>query len=357
MGGLIITPREVDYKCLTAHAAANILREVTISESEMSAIARKLHNRANSRMVNKGNDGEGVKTENALLKSLQDRDISVGIMHTEKVCFKLNGKFTAKGETITDQQEVCCTEGGIAWNGNIYSELTFIPEDEATCSFILQNVTIGIGFHWQRQEDQTFKGRLRLIVDEEKLVVINELPVEEYLESVISSEMNATSSLGLLKTHAVVSRSWVYSQMLNRLQGEGRPGDFFNFVHHPGESVKWHDRSDHTLYDVCADDHCQRYQGITRATLPQVHEAVVSTAGEVLMFEGKLCDTRFSKSCGGISERYSSCWGNEDFAYLQPVYCDVDNNESLPDLTNEEEAERWIRTEPKAFCNTNDKNS
>lgn len=355
MGGLIITPREVDYKRLTAHAAANILREVTISESDMSAIARKLHNRANSRMVNKGNDGEGVKTENALLKSLQDRDISVGIMHTEKVCFKLNGKFTAKGETITDQQEVCCTEGGIAWNGNIYSELTFIPEDEATCSFILQNVTIGIGFHWQRQEDQTFKGRLRLIVDEEKLVVINELPVEEYLESVISSEMNATSSLGLLKTHAVVSRSWVYSQMLNRLQGEGRPGDFFNFVHHPGESVKWHDRSDHTLYDVCADDHCQRYQGITRATLPQVHEAVVSTAGEVLMFEGKLCDTRFSKSCGGISERYSSCWGNEDFAYLQPVYCDVDNNESLPDLTNEEEAERWIRTEPKAFCNTNDK--
>ena len=213
-----------------------------------------------------------------------------------------------------------------------------------------KDVTIGIGFHWERQEEQTFKGKLRLIVDEEKLVVINELSVEDYLESVISSEMNASSSLNLLKTHAVVSRSWVYSQMLHRLESESTSSDFFNFVHRPGETIKWHDRSDHSLYDVCADDHCQRYQGITRSTLPQVKQAVRETTGEVLTYDGHLCDARFSKCCGGASELFSSCWSDTEYPYLQPIRDDV--TPSLPDLTIEANAEQWIRTAPPAFCNT-----
>lgn len=355
MGGLIITPRQTDYERLTPQIASRILREVTISESEINAIAKKLHRNHNA-SPNRSNAERSVSAnEKALLKQLQGKDISVGILHAESIEFCLHGNFTAKGETVTDCQQVRCVDGGIEWNGNIYSELNFVPEDEATCHFTLQNVTIGIGFHWERQEEQSFRGRLRLIVDEEKLVVINELPVEEYLESVISSEMNATSSLGLLKTHAVVSRSWVYAQMLHRLEGEGRPGDFFNFVHRPGELIRWHDRADHTLYDVCADDHCQRYQGITRATLPQVHQAVTETAGEVLTYEGRLCDARFSKSCGGVSERYSSCWGDEDLPYLQPVRCDAETDAPLPDLSQEENAEAWIRQSPQAFCNTHDR--
>ena len=191
---------------------------------------------------------------------------------------------------------------------------------------------------------------MRLIVDEEKLVVINELSVEDYLESVISSEMNASSSLNLLKTHAVVSRSWVYSQMLHRLESESTSSDFFNFVHRPGETIKWHDRSDHSLYDVCADDHCQRYQGITRSTLPQVKQAVRETTGEVLTYDGHLCDARFSKCCGGASELFSSCWSDTEYPYLQPIRDDV--TPSLPDLTIEANAEQWIRTAPPAFCNT-----
>lgn len=348
MGGLLITPRKEDFDKLTPKLAANILREVTISESETNAIARKLHGPKR----NVVNTTSSAKREVTLLKSLAARNITVGIMHTQKVHFILNGNYLAKGETVSDDQIAECVDGAIQWRGNMYSELCFIPEDENKESFTLKHVTIGIGFHWEREQEQTFKGILRLIVDEEKLVVINELPVEAYLESVISSEMNATSSLGLLKTHAVVSRSWVYSQMLHRMEGEGRASDFFNFIHRPGEVIKWHDRSDHTLYDVCADDHCQRYQGITRATLPQVKQAVNETAGEVLTYDGHLCDARFSKCCGGVSELYSSCWNDNDYDYLQAVRDDTAGQ--IPDLTNEDNAEKWIRSTPSAFCNTHD---
>lgn len=348
MGGLLITPRAEDFEKLTPKMAASILREVTISENEMNAIARKLHK-------GKLTSSSSVATqhkESALLKKLSERNICVGILHAIKVNFKLNGTFSAKGESVTDEQTVECVDGGISWRNNIYSELCFTPEDEEACSFTLQDVTIGIGFHWERKEQQTFRGKLRLIIDEEKLVVINELSVEDYLESVISSEMSATSSIGLLKSHAVVSRSWVYSQMLHRMEGEGRSSDFFNFVHRPGEVLRWHDRSDHTLYDVCADDHCQRYQGITRSASPQVRQAVKETRGEVLTYDGHLCDARFSKCCGGATELFSSCWGDTDFDYLRPI---LDNDKGqLPDLTKEEEAEKWIRTAPQAFCNTHD---
>ena len=349
MGGLIITPRQEDFERMTAKTAINILREVTINESEMNAVARKLHR---GKLVATPSQQTSRK-EVEQLKALAKRNITVGILHATKVRFTLNGTFSAKGESVSNIQQVECKDGGIMWNGNVYSELSFSPEDEDLCSFTLQDVTIGIGFHWERKEPQTFKGKLRIIVDEEKLVVINELPVEAYLESVISSEMRATSSIELLKSHAVVSRSWVYCQMLHRQQGEGHSSDFFNFVHRPGETIRWHDQSDHTLYDVCADDHCQRYQGITRAATPQVKQAIKETWGKVLIYDNKLCDARFSKCCGGATELFSTCWGEQNYPYLQATY-DGKNVDTLPDLTNEAEAEKWIRSAPTAFCNTND---
>lgn len=344
LGGLLITPRAEDFKRITPRIAQSILREVTLTDSEMANIAKKLHG---------GKRKPNVRTETETkLSELVHEDVTVGIMRATKICFTLNGNFTAKGETISGVQEAECNDGGVAWNGNIYSELLLTPNDD-NATFTLENVTIGKSFHWEKKEAQTFKGNLRLIVDEEKLVVINELPVEDYLTSVISSEMNATSSLELLKTHAVVSRSWVYSQMLQRRQGKGRTGSFFTFARHGEEFIRWHDRSDHTLYDVCADDHCQRYQGITRASLPQVVEAVKATEGEVLMYNGELCDARFSKCCGGASEHFSACWEDNDYSYLQPVRDNKEEN-PLPDLTQEEEAEKWIKSEPDAFCHTTD---
>ena len=350
MGGLLITPRKEDFDKLNARLATSILREVTIDDTEMNAIVRRLHGHKRGSNLNTKESGVTAKKESSILKQLAERDIMVGILHAQSIQFTLNGHYTAKGEMVSNAQKAECVEGAILWKGNKYSELCFIPENDACDSFTIKDVTIGIGFHWERKEQQTFRGKLRLIVDEEKLVVINELSVEDYLESVISSEMSATSSLSLLKTHAVVSRSWVYCQMLHRLESEGSSSDFFNFVHRPGETIKWHDRSDHTLYDVCADDHCQRYQGITRSSLPQVRQAVRETMGEVLTYDGHLCDARFSKCCGGVSELFSSCWSDTEYPYLQPIRDDVDT--SLPDLTNEKNAEQWIRTAPTAFCNT-----
>lgn len=347
MGGLLITPRAEDFKHITPRMAQSILREVTLTESEITNIARKLHGGRR-----KTNSKASIETN---LSEIVGENVCVGIMRATTLRFKLNGIFTAKGEQLSGEQHAECIDGGVMWNRNIYSELLLSPTS-SNASFTIENVTIGIGFHWEKKESQTFKGNLRLIVDEEKLVVINELPVEEYLESVISSEMNAHSSIELLKTHAVVSRSWVYSQMLNRRLGQGHTTSFFSFARNADSYIRWHDRSDHTLYDVCADDHCQRYQGISRATLPNVKKAVQETYGQVLVYNGKLCDTRFSKCCGGISEHFSSCWEDKDYDYLQPIR-DLDKNEHnlpLPDLTNEAEAERWIRQAPPSFCQTND---
>ena len=349
MGGLIITPREEDFRKLTPRMAVSILREVTLDEAEVNAVVRKLHN--GHRSTEPGG-GKPERNETALLKQLADRDLSVGLMHEASVPFTLNGRFMAKGEIVSGEQLVECCDGAVKWNGNAYNELTFTPETD-DAFFTLGGVTIGIKFHWERKETQSFRGKLRFIVDEEKLVVINDIAVEDYLESVISSEMSASSSLELLKTHAVISRSWVYCQMLHRMEGEGKSGDFFNFIHRPDESIRWHDRSDHTLYDVCADDHCQRYQGITRAARSSVKQAINETRGEVLLSEGSLCDARFSKCCGGVTERFATCWDDSDYEYLQPV---ADGEEPVnDDLSIEENAERWIRTSPAAFCNTTDK--
>ncbi|MEG1586798.1 MAG: SpoIID/LytB domain-containing protein, partial [Bacteroidales bacterium] len=254
----------------------------------------------------------------------------------------------------------------ILFNGDYFEELDLIPHPNGhPCSFTLNGVTIGINFHWEREEDQTFNGILRLIANQGELHAINILPVEEYLKSVISSEMSATSNKELLKAHAVISRSWVLSQLEKKEKVVTRQ------INNSHEIVRWYDREDHHLFDVCADDHCQRYQGISRITASLVEKAIDETYGELLMAENKICDARFSKCCGGITERFENCWENTPYPYLQPVYDHpagmrnvhagmVDyiaaEKEALPsDLTDEEFAEEWIRNDPSAFCNTTDK--
>ena len=249
------------------------------------------------------------------------------------------------------------SEGGILWNGTQYRELTFHPSTEDS-SFSLHDVTIGVNFHWERKETQTFLGTLRLVVDADKICAINDLPVEKYLESVISSEMSATSSLELLKAHSVISRSWLLAQMDKRKKLKEGTNSFFSFIKKDDELIKWYDREDHAIFDVCADDHCQRYQGITKETSPNVAKAIAATRGKILMSEGEICDARFSKSCGGVSEEYQYCWENIKMPYLLAVRDTakgVKDEDVIPDLTIEANADNWIRTAPDAFCNTHDK--
>ena len=284
---------------------------------------------------------------------MKEPEISVGIVNAQEIHFTLNARFLAKGETVSGNQQVSFEEGGILWNGNVYRELTFTPLDEDS-SFSLYDVTIGINFHWERQETQSFIGTLKLVVYEGKITAINILPAEDYLTSVISSEMNATSSLEFLKAHAVVSRSWLLAQIEKRKAMSKKQGDFFSFVKTDTEYIRWYDREDHTIFDVCADDHCQRYQGITKATNQSVAEAVKATRGQVLMYKNSICDARFSKCCGGITEEFDTCWENKKYPYLTAVRDDK-NDAAMPDLTIEEEADKWIRSTPDGFCNTHDK--
>lgn len=220
-------------------------------------------------------------------------------------------------------QKAVFQKGKIYWQGKAYNELSFSPIQDTDTFFELKDVTIGINFHWERKETQRFKGSLKIIVEEERLTAINVISIEEYLTSVISSEMSATASLSLLKAHAVISRSWLVHKLRTRniLNEELRMKDETlgmatrkeNTVGSSSSTsdaslIKWYDHEAHTHFDVCADDHCQRYQGITRTSTPQAIEAVSSTRGEVLVYEGEICDTRFSKCCGGAFEEFQNCW-------------------------------------------------
>jgi SpoIID/LytB domain protein len=223
------------------------------------------------------------------------------------------------------------------------SEVTLSPSEPASCAFALDDVTIGIGFHWERKERQVFRGALRLVKRETGLTVINDVPLEEYVTSVISSEMSASCPLELLKAHAVISRSWLRFPKDNpsRLaSGQSRVLDSH-------EILRWYGREAHPDFDVCADDHCQRYQGITKAFSPATAEAVRATAAEFLRYNGAVCDARFSKCCGGITERYATAWEDQEVPYLESVY--DGSGQSRFDS-----AETWIRTAPPAYCNTND---
>ena len=346
MSGLIITPREEDFRKLTEESATAILQECGVSTDKMNSIVSKLK---------ASKEAELQVGTSALYSYDKEPEVKVGIVSGQKIHFSLNKPYLAKGETVIGEQEVEFSEGGVLWNGNQYSSLTFHPQS-ADASFSLSDVTIGVNFHWERKETQTFLGTLRFVVESDKICAINELPVEKYLESVISSEMSATSSLELLKAHAVISRSWLLAQMKKHRDVAESGNNFFSFTKKEDMLIRWYDREDHTIFDVCADDHCQRYQGITKETSPHVAEAIRQTKGQVLLDGDEICDARFSKCCGGVTEEFQYCWEDTPKNYLTAVRDIALGIEStLPNLTNEEEAEKWIRFNPPAFCNTQDK--
>lgn len=347
MSGLIITPREEDFRKLTEEKALSLLQECGVSEDKMNVIIAKLKASKDAE--------DAAEASSTLYNNGKQPDVTVGIVSAQKIHFSLNKPYLAKGEKVLGEQVVEFSEGGVLWNGNQYSKLTFHPQS-ADASFSLSDVTIGVNFHWERKETQTFLGTLRFVVESDKIVAINELPVEKYLESVISSEMSATSSLELLKAHAVISRSWLLAQMQKRREVAESGNNFFSFTRKEDTLIRWYDREDHTLFDVCADDHCQRYQGITKETSPHVAEAIRQTKGQILMDGEEICDARFSKCCGGITEEFQYCWEDTPKTYLTAVRdIALGVEHTLPNLTNEEEAEKWIRFNPPAFCNTQDK--
>ena len=291
---------------------------------------------------------------------MQEPVITVGILSGKEIGFSFPKEFiSSDGIAICGIQQAVYRKGKICWQEKEYDELSFTPQQDTSSFFELQDVTIGINFHWERKEVQRFKGELKIIVEDDRLTAINIIPIEDYLTSVISSEMSATASLELLKAHAVISRSWLLNKLKvanGKLKVIMHPDNTANFELStlPSQLIKWYDHEAHKNFDVCADDHCQRYQGITRASTPQAIEAVFATRGEVLMYEGEICDARFSKCCGGAFEEFQNCWENVKHPYLIGQR-DSKTETRLPDLTKEAEADKWIRTSPAAFCNTHNK--
>ena len=335
MAGLMITPREDDFRSLTAEQAIAILQEVALSKEELQQVVERLTDQAKT---------ADAMTQNSKskLQNVKEPTVTVGIVSAQTIAFTLNAPYTAKGAAISGEQTVAFSEGGILWHGQQYSQLVFTPQSP-DASFSIRNVTIGSGFHWERKQTQTFNGALRLVVESDQITAINELPVERYLTSVISSEMAATSSLELLKSHAVISRSWLLAQMeKRRQQANSGNNSFFSFTKKDNELIRWYDREDHTLFDVCADDHCQRYQGITHADNPSVVEAIRQTRGQILMYGDEICDARFSKCCGGRTEEFQYCWEDTPKPYLVSVacpYCNTHDKHILSQVLNDYDQE------------------
>ena len=338
MGGLIITPREQDFRRVTPELILDIYRELSLTPEQIQEVAEKVKS-------------EKLKVKNEkcnILNFKEQPNVSVGIVSGQKIEFSLNAPYTAKGETIVGRQMVEFSEGGILWNGNQYRELTFTPSS-TDASFSLFDVTIGVNFHWERKETQTFLGTLRLVVESDQITAINVLPVEKYLASVISSEMKATAGLELLKAHAVISRSWLLAQIRRREDNQEQKNGFFSFIKKDDELIRWYDREDHTIFDVCADDHCQRYQGITKQTSKNVEQALKSTRGQILCYGDDICDARFSKCCGGVTEEFQYCWEDTPKPYLVSVedpFCNTDDKEVLAQVLNDYDQEtndfyRW----------------
>ena len=286
---------------------------------------------------------------------MQAPEIEIGILFAPHITFRLNGTFICNGENHQGEYTLTREGGNYRLAGSTGTEsirlpLEFQPEDYAAADFDLMDVTIGIHFHWERQETQKFKGTLRLIDEGEHLTAVNRLPLEDYLRSVISSEMKATSHIELLKAHAVISRSWLLAQ---KAKAKKLDGTYCSGYQNEQEYIRWYDREDHRNFDVCADDHCQRYQGITRACTPAVHEAVECTQGEVLTCGGDICDARFSKCCGGATERFENTWEAVPHPYLTSLF-DAPPGKTA-DLSREEDAHAWILSAPPAFCHTDDR--
>lgn len=285
---------------------------------------------------------------------MKEPKVHVGIMFEPQIAFILLNTYRFEGQEVSGPQLATYEEGKIRWNDNLYDELLFEPTNESTDSFELQDVTIGINFHWERKENQRFVGSLKIIVEDGKLTGINVIHVEDYLTSVISSEMSATASLELLKAHAVISRGWLLAQIQKNKEITETKTAYSAFTQTEDEMIRWYDREDHTRFDVCADDHCQRYQGITRASTDIVRQAIAATRGQVMMYDGKICDTRFSKCCGGVFEEFQYCWEDIKFPYLTKLR-DHKAHTDIPDLTKEQEADAWIRSYPESYCHTTDK--
>ena len=296
--------------------------------------------------------------------------INVGILlQQQKIDFSLSAGYKLNGEEMQpDSYSVEISKEKILFNGEIFDELIFEAGDPHHNAFGLKNVIIGVQFHWERKEDQHFLGSLKFIVENGTLSAINIVSLEDYLTSVISSEMSATSSVELLKTHAVISRSWLLAQIQKSNSLENSKTVYCTSFETPTEIFRWYDRENHARFDVCADDHCQRYQGITRQSTELVKKVILKTWGEILIYDGIICDARFSKCCGGILETFENVWEPVVHPYLQAKSdlieasplpdlqskSNVINDLALPDLTIEENAEEWIRTSPPAFCNTQD---
>lgn len=334
MAGLFIVPNTDDYQKLDPSMLESMLSEVSISGDTERNVIRKL--------------------------TRSQQEVHVGIMSGKEIEF----------EIISDgagRQKVVYENGRISYNGVLYDELTFDAQTMSAMfaepTFILYGVTIGVDFHWERRQTQKFAGTLKFIVEDDHIVAVNVIGAEDYLLSVISSEMKASASLEFLKAHAVISRSWLMAQIMSRSQQEhdAKPSVKEDFTDENGvrHLVCWQDMTDHRLFDVCADDHCQRYQGLTMAVGENVRKAIDQTWGEVLMYNGKVCDARFSKCCGGMMERFSTCWNDTDFPYLEAVPdMPSADAETIPDLTVEANAEKWImggiNAEEDSFCNTSD---
>lgn len=280
---------------------------------------------------------------------IEEPCVEVGIVRAETINVEFHGVFAdSLGREYSGSHAFSLADAG----------RFFMCVDAESCSFTLKDVVIGIGFHWQRNENQTFKGSLRLIEEGGKLCAVNVVSVETYLTSVISSEMCANASIKLLKAHAVISRSWLYAIICRRNRAEGamlksyagavvEDSDVFKYDGAEIDAgikrvIRWYDNEAHVEYDVCADDHCQRYQGITRQTNPNVKEAIRATCGQVLMFDGQICDTRFSKCCGGVTEEFQYCWENIRHPYLAAKadpYCNTDDKRVLSQILNDYDQE------------------
>ncbi|MCF6268657.1 MAG: SpoIID/LytB domain-containing protein [Melioribacteraceae bacterium] len=293
---------------------------------------------------------------------MTEPNVSVAIMSNNEITFELHGDFECScngkpwsGKYIAKYENDIITISNDSETHTVENNTTFYSDDIGANTFLLREVLIGKNFHWQQKENQRFQGSLKFLIEDGVLTAVNVLPIESYLTSVISSEMNATSSHELLKAHSIISRSWLLAQTDKSKDIIASNQEYESEIKTNNELIKWYDKEDHTLYDVCADDHCQRYQGITKLTEHNAQEAVASTRGIVLKYDDKICDTRFSKSCGGISESFENVWEPIEHPYLQKVVdYKYDPEEYELDLRKEAAADKWIRNNPSAYCNTTD---
>ncbi len=288
--------------------------------------------------------------------------ISIGIVADKQINFDLYGDFKVKGikkffsgrfsaEIVNDK--IRCKRDDDSLETD--KEIIFEPDDIDLESFLIKDVTIGVRFHWQRKEKQRFQGTLKLLKNKDKIVVINLIPVEKYLTSVISSEMSAKSSLQMLKSLAVVSRSWLLAQIEKSKSIKMKKEVYSSETRTEDEFIKWYDREEHELFDVCADDHCQRYQGITKISTQAARQATAETFGLVLQYNNKICDARFSKCCGGITEAFHNVWEPQVHEYLTSIIDYKFEPENYNrDFAVEKNAQKWIKGNPPAYCNTND---